>query len=141
MVFLIALTEEVHVFISHTEYTQDLFVVRPDFLYGVWRRHMFAADVLSLIHSIMRRPFYLSAGLFCQNAPLPGFFLFVSFFIASFLVVILSWYCILWSTRMVHSDMQTVKQMHQIGYLGEIRDWLGMQRQNSKSKKLSWSWM
>lgn len=57
-------------------------------------------------------------------------FLFVSFCIASFLVVMLSWYCILWSTRPVHSDMQTVKQMHQISYLGEIRDWLGMQRQN-----------
>lgn len=81
MVVLIALTEEVHVFISHTEYTQDLFVVRPDVFYGVWRRHMFADDVLSLIHSIMRRPYYLSAGLFCQNAPLPGFF--ICFFLHS----------------------------------------------------------
>ena len=84
MVVLIAFTEVVHVFIPHTEYTQDLFDVRPDFLYGVCRRHTFADDLLSLIHRIMRRPYDLSAGLFSQNARLPGvFYLFVCFFLHS----------------------------------------------------------
>lgn len=35
---------------------------------------------------------------------------------------------------MAHLDVQAVKQMHQISYLGEIRNCLGMQRQNEKSE-------
>ena len=108
VVVLMALTEEVHVCVSLTEYTQDLFVVRPEFLCSICRRHRFAGDLVSLIHIIMRRPYNLSAGLLSQNAPLPGFFdLFVSFCILSLLAVSLSWCCNLWSTSMAASDTQS----------------------------------